>query len=441
MFFVFGLAACAVLLLVLGRALGSVPAAAGAGVLVLGAYLLVGNKWMVARDRRLPVLTYHSISAKPDWLDDEDMSVSPETFEGEMRYLSEKGYRTVSLEEVLAHVEGSRPLEGNEVALAFDDGFLDNWVAVYPVLKKYGFQGTIFVPTDFVDGRDAIRPTLEDLEAGRAGAEDLEWRGYVTWRELQEMEKSGVLKVESHGKTHSWLPCADEPADFYRPGDRRTWMTWNAHPDKKPTWFLDEAEADAELMGRPVFPSARSHRVRKAFLPNPDVEYRLNRFVRERGGADFFKRPDWREELAREMKSSGLKTGRWESDAEAARRVEAEFSGSKRILENRLHKTVRFFCGPGDELEPWLEETALRAGYQATSNRTGLNRSGEKTRRIGRTYAPCCHPALGMDRLNVASFVLTIKLFEGKFYYYFPFCVLSLAIKILNRIHGARQCR
>ena len=44
-------------------------------------------------------------------------------------------------------------LPENPIMITFDDGYEDNYQNAYPILKKYGFTGTIFVITDFVSNQ------------------------------------------------------------------------------------------------------------------------------------------------------------------------------------------------------------------------------------------------------------------------------------------------
>lgn len=66
------------------------------------------------------------------------------TFEEEMKYLYDHGYHTLTLDEVYAWKKEGKPLPKKSVVLTFDDGFLSTIHYAEPILKRYGFQGSVF---------------------------------------------------------------------------------------------------------------------------------------------------------------------------------------------------------------------------------------------------------------------------------------------------------
>ena len=83
--------------------------------------------------------------------------------------------------ELFDHMAGSKPPLRDSIFLSFDDGYLDNWTYVFPILKKYGMKATIFVSPDFVDPTETVRPNLDDQHAGRCTSEDLSPAGFLSW--------------------------------------------------------------------------------------------------------------------------------------------------------------------------------------------------------------------------------------------------------------------
>ena len=130
----------------------------------------------------VPILMYHYISAPPPGADRYrlDLSVAPEQFEQHLHYLATNGFSTVSLFDLLRHLNTGAPLPARPVVLTFDDGYRDNYDNAFPLLKKYGFTGTFFVVSDFVN-------------SGRPE--------FLTWEMAREMSEAG-MSIESHSRTH-----------------------------------------------------------------------------------------------------------------------------------------------------------------------------------------------------------------------------------------------
>ena len=55
-------------------------------------------------------------------------------------------FHIVRMEEVMDAVKNGMPLPDNALLLTFDDGYIDNYTFVLPVLEEYGLQGTFFIP-------------------------------------------------------------------------------------------------------------------------------------------------------------------------------------------------------------------------------------------------------------------------------------------------------
>ncbi|MBM7870645.1 peptidoglycan/xylan/chitin deacetylase (PgdA/CDA1 family) [Clostridium pascui] len=95
----------------------------------------------------IPVLMYHSISNRTG----NEIQLSKNLFEAQMKLLKDKNYTTLSLDELYDFINYNKPIPKKSVVLTFDDGYVDNYLNAYPILKKYNFRATIFVITDNVD--------------------------------------------------------------------------------------------------------------------------------------------------------------------------------------------------------------------------------------------------------------------------------------------------
>ncbi len=132
---------------------------------------------------RLPVVMYHSMLKEQKRLG--KYVVSPDTFESDLRYLQENGYRTVTVQDLLDYVRTQRPLPEKPVMLTFDDGYYNNYTYAYPLAKKYGAK-LVIAPvgyyTDLFSKQDADHPNYSHL----------------TWGEISEMMSSGLVEFQNH---------------------------------------------------------------------------------------------------------------------------------------------------------------------------------------------------------------------------------------------------
>ncbi|MDX1995216.1 MAG: polysaccharide deacetylase family protein [bacterium] len=138
---------------------------------------------------RVPVLMYHYVSPLPPQADDVriGLTVSPETFRTHLLYLQAEGYTTISLYDLHTALLTGEPLPPKPIVLTFDDGHIDHYVTVFPLLREFGFTGTFFIIT------------------GRADAGD---PAYVSWAQIAEMAAAG-MSMEAHTKRHMDLRQRD----------------------------------------------------------------------------------------------------------------------------------------------------------------------------------------------------------------------------------------
>jgi peptidoglycan/xylan/chitin deacetylase (PgdA/CDA1 family) len=97
----------------------------------------------------LNILMYHGISCrneKNNLTDANGKHLYIDEFENHLKLLI-KYCTPVSLESVISNEK----LPGNPVVLTFDDGYKNNFLYAYPLLKKYKVPATIFVTTGFID--------------------------------------------------------------------------------------------------------------------------------------------------------------------------------------------------------------------------------------------------------------------------------------------------
>jgi peptidoglycan/xylan/chitin deacetylase (PgdA/CDA1 family) len=134
------------------------------------------------RTIRAPILMYHYISEPPPDADKIrlDLSVTPQNFQAQVDCLVEAGYHPVRMSDLTNYLLDGASLPSKPIVLTFDDGYSDNFVNAYPVLKARGLPGTFFVVTDWIQSN--------------------RW-GYMNWTQLSEMAKNG-MEIGSHSLNH-----------------------------------------------------------------------------------------------------------------------------------------------------------------------------------------------------------------------------------------------
>lgn len=132
---------------------------------------------------RVPILVYHNIlptaEAAAQRIRGADLTMRPEVFAEQMRFLKERNIPVVSLGALVDALEGKRTLPPKAVVITFDDGRLNQLTHAVPILRQYGFTATFFPFTHAMDRNPR----------------------YLTWAQLRELQQAGFT-VGSHTSLH-----------------------------------------------------------------------------------------------------------------------------------------------------------------------------------------------------------------------------------------------
>jgi hypothetical protein len=72
-----------------------------------------------------------------------------EEFRGQLDYIASR-FTVVTAQQVVAAICGEEPIPENAAWLTFDDGYLDHYTNVFPLLFERGWQGAFFPPSQTV---------------------------------------------------------------------------------------------------------------------------------------------------------------------------------------------------------------------------------------------------------------------------------------------------
>ena len=323
---------------------------------------------MFRNKKIVPVLMFHSVGLeKHDWVYSH-ISEPLYTFREILKYISKYNFNCVFWNDLYKYMKGKKSLPNDSIMLTFDDGYLDNWVYVYPLLKKYGLKATIFISPEFVDTKSGIRLNLEDVWNKKCEFSSLQPAGFLSWEEMREMLKSGIIDIQSHSLTHTWYFSSPKIVDFHQPQkiSQYPWLFWNERPERKP-YYLSENQKNFLPFGYPIFQYEKSLLARRYF---PDKEFvkSIIEYFDSNNKNFYYSNQDSIKDLLKYItnyKNNLKNKGYYESYEERKKRIENELQESKNIIQKKLDKKVNFICWPGGGYDKVVLEIAKKTGYKA----------------------------------------------------------------------------
>ncbi len=133
---------------------------------------------------RVPILMYHYVEYVKDKGDTirQSLSLSPYTFEEEVKTLADAGYTFMTNAELAEALNGKIPLPAKPIVLTFDDGYRDFYTDVYPILKKYHAKATAYIISGFLDYPNNM----------------------FAWQ-VSQIADEGLVEIGAHTVNHAWL--------------------------------------------------------------------------------------------------------------------------------------------------------------------------------------------------------------------------------------------
>lgn len=145
----------------------------------------------------VPILLYHRIDVS---LTDSQYYISPEKFEEQMKLLRDWGYTTITTELLVKAITEGANLPPRPLIITFDDGHLNNYTTAFPIMKKYGFTGVIYVVGAYMGTPQYMNPD-----------------------QIKEMVKAG-WEVGSHTMSHLDLTTLDPEQQRYEIFESRRFL-------------------------------------------------------------------------------------------------------------------------------------------------------------------------------------------------------------------------
>lgn len=139
--------------------------------------------WLGLYRVKVPIIVYHSVRPIDPLHSplEKEFEVSPGTFEEQLLFLENNGFTVISFPVFLAGLAKKTQLPEKPVILTFDDGWENQYMYAFPLLKKYGMTGTFFVFTNAIGHPH-----------------------FLSWDQIKEMDHAGMT-IADHTKSHPFL--------------------------------------------------------------------------------------------------------------------------------------------------------------------------------------------------------------------------------------------
>lgn len=313
-------------------------------------------------------------------------TVDRHTFRQQLEYLRVNGYRTMTLQEFMAFLAGNFQLKQPAVLLTFDDGDKSWYQVAYPLLKEYGFHAVGFVVPAYI---------FEEPDPAVA-------RGWLSWPELAEMERSGVFDIQSHTYFHARVFVEPHLIDFYHPGFSHNplgldipWIERKGHATNHLAW------------GTPIYRFAMRCEGRPRYLESEKIRAECVDWVDSHGGTDVFSRPGWHKELEAvyRAKKKFSTVAEYEARSVQREKILEDLSRARTVLEERLNKPVTHLCypeGAGSALAISLsQEAGYRSNFWVVRRDRRTNKPGDSPYAISRLKDDYIFRLPGRDRQSL----------------------------------------
>ncbi len=140
------------------------------------------NKKMV-QEIKLPIIMYHAFLK--DTNSHGKFVISPNQFEEDIIYILQKGYEPILVNDLISYTKGEKLLPEKPIMITIDDGYFNNYLYVFPILKKYNVKAV-------------ISPIMKYSELYSQHDENNAYYSHITWEQGREMINSNLIEFQNH---------------------------------------------------------------------------------------------------------------------------------------------------------------------------------------------------------------------------------------------------
>lgn len=141
---------------------------------------------------RIPILLYHYIEYIKNDSRRQKFTTPPNILKAQIETLKDAGYTFITPDDLMNDLSGKIILPEKLVILTFDDGYIDFYTNVFPILKKENVKATVYIVPDLLNSPN-----------------------YMLTFQVKEIAKSLLVEIGSHTMNHVWLKGASKKTAEY----------------------------------------------------------------------------------------------------------------------------------------------------------------------------------------------------------------------------------
>lgn len=126
---------------------------------------------------RVPILVYHNFNPTVPG----SMNLTPARFKEQMQWIKDHHFTVIPLSQLVNYLQGkTRSLPAKSVVITADDGWESQYHYLVPIVREFHYPVTFFIYPGTISKSNH----------------------FMTWNQLQELQKTGEFDIQSHTLTH-----------------------------------------------------------------------------------------------------------------------------------------------------------------------------------------------------------------------------------------------
>lgn len=137
----------------------------------------------------LTIIGYHEITDRKDALIP-SYAVTSQQFSEHLDWLKNNGYHFINVDQLIKAHEGKYSLPSKPVLLTVDDGYQSFYQNAYPIIRAKKVPVVLAVVGSWLEPKESQKVDF--------GGEAISRDKILSWKELKEMQNSGLVEIASH---------------------------------------------------------------------------------------------------------------------------------------------------------------------------------------------------------------------------------------------------